>query len=977
MRRIQSAREQFEESQQIREAMPRIAPGYYEYPTPHGKFTVKSVQNPAYPGTAWMLHYPEEYDPNVSKEHPDDVFYSKRDALDAVRNYKPPTPVEREAAHMEFTGPNTSPHLNNPNYVNDFQSAAGSLGPDDWSGDAHAGIANELGAKYQTDPQEVYKDMMWGTEQGRNHWQQSMPPAGDSPHGPDPFSYPWNWAYNQSGTSGLNPAPKRQGPSLPPTELPSSMLEDRSWANRFVGNTSERYAARLRQSAPGRLDELQKKYYDRPENLPQRAEQLRPVMDQLRDVGSDVPLPNLDKVFNPKKPKQDPGQENARQDRALRKEIKDQAGFQPQRDKTYKPDKFHEEQPEWDTSAHDPRIDFEKLVGNAMSRYHGATDQQREDGKNWYNGARIWLDNYVKENGGDYSRAAAIMAGLSPQLSWEKNLEGGAHFLRTYNPEEKGKWRNPNVSDDAMKAWEQHAGTNRMPSTPEEWDKFGELAGVDHPDWLNELQGEGKWDNAVGNLQTYRDQMDKHLRGEINPDTGEAFSKPKPAKGNFQGTGLPMLGDNVLRAIDLYDADDPRSVMGSDDWGADGAKIHSFWKNFLGDDNYVTVDKHMLRALDRGFGEDPLMSYGGKGKGGKLSPEDARVQELERYLGYSKGRKADGGRINTGYNTYADAVREATNRINQGIEDPSQHVTPAQMQAIVWTQHKADMDAFELKGRRNDWEAKNPGGDFDAYENQRAQNKALPGAPQWPQPSYEESDMWADANPFAPASGDESRTPIPRPKRDVPNEMRNPPVPADNIPDAKPTFNDQVGPSPQGVPSGGGNLQPQVPMKPKKDVMAHAREVIAFAKQAISDTTQLGDDAWNHAVTQDYPGVTVKDKVGDAPTSGYMVSHPDTEEKVPFSQMMPHDISDYATRHENLIDAPGNYLGGWEDGGQWYNDVSQNIVNPWDAAQTAENSNQLAIYDLNSDQAVDTDAAMAELYYGDTPGYRMARYRDE
>ncbi len=435
--------------------------------------------------------------------------------------------------------------------------------------------------------------------------------------------------------------------------------------------------------------------------------------------------------------------------------------------------------PTWDPQAHDPRIDYDRLVQNAISRYNGATDQEREDGRNWYNGARIWLQNFVDKNGGDYSRAAAAMAALSPQLSWEKNLEGGAHFLRTYNPAERDKWL------------------------------------VQGPD------GEP--------------QLDR-------------FGRPT-------GTGLPMLGTNVIRAMDVYDADDPRSVMGRDDWGADGPKIHSFWKNFLGDEDYVTIDKHMLRALDRGFGEDPLMSYGVNGSKDtvkrEMTPEDLRVKELENQLGYSQGRNTDGSKINTGYNTYADAVRDATRQINQGL-DPSEHITPAQMQAIIWTQHKGDMDRFDQKNRRAEWENRNPGGDYDLYQEryQQQRSKTLPAKPKQPIPSYEQSDQWAEANPFAPARGDADRTPIPRPKRNLEEEGAAPPWPADNIPDVKSTFNDMAGEQAMGTPGAPGSglkLDPnslpeagpgrrRVPIKP-----AEVRAALERAQRLLAAT---GDAQW-------------------------------------------------------------------------------------------------------------------------------------
>lgn len=433
-----------------------------------------------------------------------------------------------------------------------------------------------------------------------------------------------------------------------------------------------------------------------------------------------------------------------------------------ERPRTLPPKKLRQQQEKFkqpaealDPTALDPRIDIDALVKNALSRYHGATPEQREGGRNWYNGARLWLQNYVKDNGGDYSRAAAIMAGLSPQLSWEKNLEGGAHFLKTYRPEEKHLWRTPNVSPDALAKWQaQTGGIDRGPQTPEEWNAFAQMAGNDDPEWLAELQLPGRWDTAV--------------------------AKPS-AKGPYTGTGLPMLGDNVLRAMALYDAKDPRDVM-----GVGGPKIDSFWHNFLGDENYVTIDKHMLRALDRGYGEDPLMSYGKKPAGVKTTPEDERVAQLEAMLGYKQNSITgdEPQTVNTGYNSYVEAIRRATAQVNAGLQNPADHVTPAQMQAIIWLQHKSDMDAFTARKSKEEWEAKNPG---KSHQDRRIPKPGLPVTPKVPMPNYEESDAWAEAHPY---KGPTKDAPNPRPKRDYLDEQTVPPVPLDNIPDSRPSFED-------------------------------------------------------------------------------------------------------------------------------------------------------------------------------------------
>lgn len=404
--------------------------------------------------------------------------------------------------------------------------------------------------------------------------------------------------------------------------------------------------------------------------------------------------------------------------------------------------KFKQPAPALDPNATDDRIDMDNLVRNALSRYQGATDEQRETGRNWYADARRKLQGLVQATGGDFSKAAAIMAALSPQMDWEGNLNSGAHFLNSYNPAEKSKWRMPNLSPAAYKAWSAASG-NRAPQTPEEWSALAGMAGTSDPDWAKEMAMDGRWDRAAD----------------------QATNKGYRHRNDYTGTGLPALGDNVLRAMNVYDSPDPRQVMQY----AAGPKIHSFWRNFLGDEDYVTIDKHMLRALDRPFGSDPLMSYG-SGKPEvtrKKTPEDIRVGELEAQLSYKRSQKGDEQTVvPTGYNTYSEAIRRATAQVNAAQPDVSKHLTPAQMQAIIWVQHKGDMDAFAKRKGQEAWDARNPG-------KLKPESKPYtPALPIQPVPDYTKDNAWHQQNPY---KGGE-----PRP---LPVHHTGPSMSPDNIPD--------------------------------------------------------------------------------------------------------------------------------------------------------------------------------------------------
>lgn len=394
----------------------------------------------------------------------------------------------------------------------------------------------------------------------------------------------------------------------------------------------------------------------------------------------------------------------------------------------------------------DDRIDMDQLITNALSRYRGATPEQLEEGKKWYAIARARAEELARRTGGDFSKAAAIISAMSPQMEWDGNLNAAAHFLNTYDPTAKHDWRRPNLPPEGLKAWNDLTG-GRRPETPEDFAEIAKLSGIDDQDWAKEMAMEGRWDRASGLANNPRY---KH-------------------RGNYTGTGLPTLGENVLRAMSVYDADDPSELL---DYAKGGPKIHSFWRNFLGDEDYVTIDKHMLRALERGFGEDPLLSYGDKTGDGKrkttLSPEDQRVVELEGILGRTRTLKGDEQQtVPIGYNTYAEAIRRATQQAN-AERDPADQITPAQMQAIVWVQHKADMDAFRRRKSEEAWLQKNPDKPYKPQV-----NRYVPAVPtNGPAPDYYQSDEWAQENPYADGT--------PRPLVPEFNDVQMPP---DNIPD--------------------------------------------------------------------------------------------------------------------------------------------------------------------------------------------------
>lgn len=65
----------------------RVAPGYYTQDTPYGQFAVKQVDQRGGPyagGASWYLHPPHEHLEDTHSDYPSDVYWTKREALEAM-----------------------------------------------------------------------------------------------------------------------------------------------------------------------------------------------------------------------------------------------------------------------------------------------------------------------------------------------------------------------------------------------------------------------------------------------------------------------------------------------------------------------------------------------------------------------------------------------------------------------------------------------------------------------------------------------------------------------------------------------------------------------------------------------------------------------------------------------------------------------------------------------------------------------------
>jgi len=138
---------------------------------------------------------------------------------------------------------------------------------------------------------------------------------------------------------------------------------------------------------------------------------------------------------------------------------------------------------------------------------------------------------------------------------------------------------------------------------------------------------------------------------------------------------------------------------------------------------------------------------------------------------------------------------------------------------------------------------------------------------------------------------------------------------------------------------------------------------VSRRRQAIAEhpSRQFIHKLMQHIEDNGWHGVTLKEHPGDAPKSGYMVSLKGREQNFPIDELSGQKLLDYIKENHELINSdPENYLGGWLESNKWYNDVSHHHHRDkglFPAATDAFRNDQLALYDLDNDQGIDTEEA--------------------
>lgn len=109
------------------------------------------------------------------------------------------------------------------------------------------------------------------------------------------------------------------------------------------------------------------------------------------------------------------------------------------------------------------------------------------------------------------------------------------------------------------------------------------------------------------------------------------------------------------------------------------------------------------------------------------------------------------------------------------------------------------------------------------------------------------------------------------------------------------------------------------------------------------------------AIRQADGGFTYHAVTGDTPTSGFALSlHKDRERIVDASKVDLVTLATYARDNDDLLQQPGNYMGGWNnpEDGKVYLDVSTVVQTESEAQVLGARANQLAFFDLKQGKSI-------------------------
>ena len=342
---------------------------------------------------------------------------------------------------------------------------------------------------------------------------------------------------------------------------------------------------------------------------------------------------------------------------------------------------------------------YPTMVNNLVSHYQGANDDEKKQGRMWYRAAHDLFHKFAKDNDITPERAVAYGSAFSPLTDWGDNVHHAQEFMLGYTPDTPGfnhhDWQTAHIAQEPLDAFRQQHG--RDPSESDE--DLHALADLHAGRWqasqADAKKGlSGKHD--IGGNPEARQRWIENIQHKGMPAVledqarqSEAWQKDPDKKGPYnpaysmRASGINTLGGNIQKAKNLYhspeDVAQMFKVLG-------GPKISHFTDNILDD---TPINKE-------GYYQHPNGDWTqNKDLGGTIDSHHIRASSMAHGEWERKPYAAKNPSTAHEYDVFNRGLLDATKHINSLEPDPSKHVTPKQLQAIVWLKHKNDKDYFE------------------------------------------------------------------------------------------------------------------------------------------------------------------------------------------------------------------------------------------------------------------------------------------
>lgn len=351
---------------------------------------------------------------------------------------------------------------------------------------------------------------------------------------------------------------------------------------------------------------------------------------------------------------------------------------------------------EFPDTVNDPNYALEKaghgygdMVDNLVSHYDGSSSSQKKNGRLWYRTAHSLFKNMAKEHGITHERAVAIGSALSPNTDWDVNIKLARRFLKEYRPHDNPEhdeqdWRMSHIHPAAL---QQFAATNggRDPGD-EDIDQLADIHKAQgHWDGaLNDPDIEQSWKTNIKH-RTMQNVLTDHAKQMHDNRLTENWTPSSP----MRDAGLPTLGGNIKKAKMIQRSREDPSFFHAI---LNGPKTRNFSSNIL---DKTRIDRN-------GYYEHPNGDWTQHADlGGTIDAHHIRAASMAHGQWVSKGYREEKGVDPSSpyvYDVYNRGLLEATHRINAREADPTKHLTPKQVQAVIWIKHKQDNERFKAMG---------------------------------------------------------------------------------------------------------------------------------------------------------------------------------------------------------------------------------------------------------------------------------------